>query len=272
MFVETQASQSIHRNLSQERSLSPSGSVGGQVRATQRQYEFTPTQHGSGRSSFNWLTGSSIDTLAEYAVPSSSESLSSSMLLVSKRSEKFKQGTFKPVGPDFGKKRLGLPGDEVDSKTKGIEERAEILRLRRRFLKDQDKLSLIYARKSLAEQKREQEMKSELKMKYDAQVTLYRSYRVGDLPDIQIEYCSLIAPLQGLAQKDPTFAKQLFSSLFSGIFHEVKNSENPSEKNAIVQKLLNNFNNFLSMSLSYFPPFIACIQVNPDTWHESNWM
>ncbi|KAI1243372.1 hypothetical protein IHE44_0000969 [Lamprotornis superbus] len=247
MFVETQASPSIHRNLSQERSLSPSGSVGGQVRATQRQYEFTPTQHGSGRSSFNWLTGSSIDTLAEYAVPSSSESLSSSMLLVSKRSEKFKQATFKPLGPDFGKKRLGLPGDEVDSKTKGIEERAEILRLRRRFLKDQDKLSLIYARKSLAEQKREK-------------VTLYRSYRVGDLPDIQIEYCSLIAPLQGLAQKDPTFAKQLFSSLFSGIFHEVKKSKNPSEKNAIVQKLLNDFNNFLSMSLSYFPPFIACIQ------------
>uniref|UniRef100_A0A8C3RFN2 DNA-dependent protein kinase catalytic subunit n=1 Tax=Cyanoderma ruficeps TaxID=181631 RepID=A0A8C3RFN2_9PASS len=260
MFVDTQASPSIHRNLSQERSLSPSGSVSGQVRATQRQYEFTPTQHGSGRSSFNWLTGSSLDTLAEYAVPSSSESLSSSMLLVSKRSEKFKQATFKPVGPDFGKKRLGLPGDEVDSKTKGIEERAEILRLRRRFLKDQDKLSLIYARKSLAEQKREKEMKSELKMKYDAQVTLYRSYRVGDLPDIQIEYCSLIAPLQGLAQKDPTFAKQLFSSLFSGIFHEVKKSKNPPEKNAIVQKLLNDFNNFLSMSLSYFPPFIACIQ------------
>ncbi|XP_027494416.1 DNA-dependent protein kinase catalytic subunit isoform X2 [Corapipo altera] len=260
MFVGTQASQSIHRNLSQERSLSASGSVSGPVRATQRQYEFTPTQHVSGRSSFNWLTGSSIDTLAEYAVPSSSESLSSSMLLVSKWSEKFKQATFKPVGPDFGKKKLNLPGVEVDSKTKGIEERAEILRLRRRFLKDQDKLSLIYARKSLAEQKREKEMKSELKMKYDAQVTLYRSYRVGDLPDIQIEYRSLIAPLQGLAQKDPTFAKQLFSSLFSGIFHEVEKSKNSSEKNAIVQKLLNDFNNFLSTSLSYFPPFIACIQ------------
>lgn len=79
------------------------------------QFHFT-----GGRSSFNWLTGSSIDTLAEYAVPSSSESLSSSMLLVSKRSEKFKQRTFKPVGPDFGKKRLSLPGDEVDSKTKGL--------------------------------------------------------------------------------------------------------------------------------------------------------
>uniref|UniRef100_A0A8C0BSU3 DNA-dependent protein kinase catalytic subunit n=1 Tax=Buteo japonicus TaxID=224669 RepID=A0A8C0BSU3_9AVES len=260
MFVETQASQSIHRNLSQERFFSASGSVSGRVRATQQRYEFTPTQHVSGRSSFNWLTGSSIDTLAEYTVPSSSESLSSSMLLVNKQSEKFKQVTFKPVGPDFGKKRLGLPGDEVDSKTKGIEERAEILRLRRRFLKDQEKLNLIYARKGVAEQKREKEMKSELKMKHDAQVTLYRSYRVGDLPDIQIEYCSLIAPLQGLAQKDPTFAKQLFSSLFGGIFHEVEKSKTPSEKKAIIQKLLNIFNNFLSMSLSYFPPFIACIQ------------
>ncbi|XP_035175280.1 DNA-dependent protein kinase catalytic subunit [Oxyura jamaicensis] len=260
MFVESQVSQSTNKSLSQERSPSISGSVGGQVRATQRQYEFTPTQNVSGRSSYNWLTGNSIDTLAEYTVPSSSESLSSSMLLVNKRSEKFKQAAFKPVGPDFGKKRLGLPEDEVDSKTKGIDERAEILRLRRRFLKDREKVSLIYARKGVAEQKREQEIKSELKMKYDAQVTLYRSYRVGDLPDIQIEYCSLIAPLQGLAQKDPTFAKQLFSSLFGGIFHEVEKSKTPSEKKVIIQKLLKDFNHFLSMSLSYFPPFIACIQ------------
>lgn len=45
MFVETQASQSIHRNLSQERFFSASGSVSGRVRATQQRYEFTPTQH-----------------------------------------------------------------------------------------------------------------------------------------------------------------------------------------------------------------------------------
>ncbi|KAM8811045.1 DNA-dependent protein kinase catalytic subunit [Eudromia elegans] len=260
MFVETQASQGTNRSSSQERSPSTSGSVGGRVRATQQQNEFTPTQNISGRSSFNWLTGNSIDTLADYMVLSSSESLSSSMLLVSKRSEKFKPIAFKPVGPSFGKKRLSLPGDEVDSKTKGIDERTEILRLRRRFLKDQEKLSLIYARKGVAEQKREKEMKSELKMKHDAQVVLYRSYRVGDLPDIQIEYSSLIAPLQGLAQKDPTFAKQLFSSLFTGIMHEVEKSKTPSERKVIIQKLLKDFNHFLSVSVSYFPPFIACIQ------------
>uniref|UniRef100_A0A674JBQ4 DNA-dependent protein kinase catalytic subunit n=1 Tax=Terrapene triunguis TaxID=2587831 RepID=A0A674JBQ4_9SAUR len=120
MFVETQATQSAKRNRSQEGSLSTPGSLGGQVRATQQQYEFTPTQNVNGRSSFNWLTGSSIDTLAEYTVPSSSESLSSSMLFVSKRSEKSQRATLKPLGPNFGKKRLGLPGDEVDSKAKGI--------------------------------------------------------------------------------------------------------------------------------------------------------
>lgn len=37
-------------------------------------------------------------------------------------------------------------------------------------------------------------------MKHDAQVILYRSYRQGDLPDIQIKYSSLITPLQAVAQ------------------------------------------------------------------------
>lgn len=31
-------------------------------------------------------------------------------------------------------------------------------------------------------------------------MTLYRNYRVGDFPDIQISYSSLITPLQALAQ------------------------------------------------------------------------
>ena len=31
-------------------------------------------------------------------------------------------------------------------------------------------------------------------------VTMYRRYRAGDLPDIQIKYSDLIAPLQALAQ------------------------------------------------------------------------
>lgn len=36
----------------------------------------------------------------------------------------------------------------------GTDSRVDILRLRRRFLKDQEKISLIYAKKGIAEQKR----------------------------------------------------------------------------------------------------------------------
>uniref|UniRef100_A0A2K6EWI3 DNA-dependent protein kinase catalytic subunit n=1 Tax=Propithecus coquereli TaxID=379532 RepID=A0A2K6EWI3_PROCO len=259
MFVETQASQSTLQTRTQEGSLSARQPMAGQIRATQQQCDFTLTQTADGRSSFNWLTGSSIDPLVDYTV-SSSDSLSSSLLFAHKRSEKSQRAPLKSVGPDFGKKRLGLPGDEVDNKVKGTDSRAEILRLRRRFLKDQEKLSLIYARKGLAEQKREKEMKSELKMKQDAQVILYRSYRHGDLPDIQIKHSSLVAPLQAVAQRDPLIAKQLFSGLFSGILKEMDRFKTASEKNSITQKLLQDFNHFLNTTFSFFPPFVSCIQ------------
>ncbi|XP_006170510.1 DNA-dependent protein kinase catalytic subunit [Tupaia chinensis] len=259
MFVETQASQSTLQTRTQEGSLSVHRPVTGQVRATQQQYNFTPTQTADGRSTFNWLTGSSVDVLADYMGSSSPDAVSS-LLFAHKRSEKAQKTPLKSVGPDFGKKRLGLPGDEVDGKSQGTDSRAEILGLRRRFLKDQEKLSLIYARKGVAEQKREKEIKSELKMKQDAQVILYRSYRHGDLPDIQIKHSSLITPLQAVAQKDPIIAKQLFSSLFSGILKEMDKSKTTSEKNSITQKLLQDLNHCLSTTFFFFPPFVSCIQ------------
>ncbi|XP_075069595.1 DNA-dependent protein kinase catalytic subunit [Mixophyes fleayi] len=256
MFVETQASQSSYGSRTQG-SLSELEPGEAQLRATQQNYQFTPTQNIGGRNSFNWLTGSSIDTLADYNVDSSSESMSSTLLFTSKRSEKARRGPLKPLGPNFGKQKLGLSRNESDSKD--AEERSAILRLRRRFLKDQEKLSIIYARKGVAEQKREKAIKVEQKMKQDAQVILYRSYRHGDLPDIQIAYRALIAPLQALAQRDPTLAKQLFSVLFSGILEEMK-TNSPSLMNSVATKLLDQFNRFLSSTVSYFPPFIACVQ------------
>ncbi|XP_036089192.1 DNA-dependent protein kinase catalytic subunit [Rousettus aegyptiacus] len=260
MFIETQTSQNTLQTWTQKGSLSDRGAMARQIRATQQQYDFTPTQNTDGRSSFNWLTGSNIDPLVDYMVSSSSDSLSSSLLFVHKRSEKSRRALLKSVGPDFGKKRLGLPGDKVDNKAKDTDNRAEILRLRRRFLKDQEKLSLIYARKGVAEQKREEEIKSKLKMKHDAQVVLYRSYRQGDLPDIQIKYSSLITPLQAVAQRDSIIAKQLFGSLFSGIIKEMDKYKTMSEKNNITQKLLQDFNLFLNTTFSFFPPFVSCIQ------------
>lgn len=66
------------------------------------------------RTAYNWLTGSSVDTLAEYTL--GSESMSS--LLVFDKKER-RTAARKPVGEGFGLKRLTAPTDEVDSHTKG---------------------------------------------------------------------------------------------------------------------------------------------------------
>lgn len=44
MFIETQASQSTLQTRTQERSLPAQGVMARQIRATQQQYDFTPTQ------------------------------------------------------------------------------------------------------------------------------------------------------------------------------------------------------------------------------------
>jgi DNA-PKcs, CC5 len=44
-----------------------------------------------------------------------------------------------------------------------------------------------------------QSVEREQKQRRENEVTMYRRYRIGDLPDIQIPYSALVAPLQGLA-------------------------------------------------------------------------
>lgn len=61
------------------------------------------------------MTGSSVDTLADYSL--SSESLSS-LLVFEKKAER-RTVARKPVGEGFGLRRLTASTDEVDSRTKG---------------------------------------------------------------------------------------------------------------------------------------------------------
>ncbi|XP_061568965.1 DNA-dependent protein kinase catalytic subunit [Cololabis saira] len=251
MFVETQSSQGP-----ESVAASQSGAMRGKIRATQTSLEFTQTQISGRRTSYNWLTGSSVDTLADYSL--GSESLSS--LLVFDKKERQARAR-RPVGEGFGLRRLTAQTDEVDSRTRAENERrSNILRLRRRFLKDQEKVSLNFAHKEIQQQRQRKEEKADQRLRKEAQVTLYRNYRVGDFPDVQIPHSSLIAPLQALAQRDPILAKQLFSSLFSGILQEMEKQRNPEESGRIKEELRCSMNTFLSKSSLCFPPFIACVQ------------
>lgn len=254
MFMETQATQGS------EAAGSQAASVRGQIRATQTSLEFSQTlAPGAGRrSAYNWLTGSNVDTLADYSL--SSDTLSSLLVFEKKRSER-PQAAWRAVGAGFGSNRLTAANDETDSRSAAERERrADILRLRKRFLKDKEKESNIFAKKEIQSQRTKRERRADLKIRQDAQVTLYRSYRVGDLPDIQIQFSSLIAPLQALAQRDATLAKQLFSSLFAGVLVEMEGSKSSKETTTILKDLMQTLNTFLNMSTVYFPPFISCVQ------------
>ncbi|KAK1885467.1 DNA-dependent protein kinase catalytic subunit [Dissostichus eleginoides] len=252
MFVETQSSQ-----IPESVSATQSGSIKGKVRATQTSLEFSQTQTAGRRTAYNWLTGSSVDTLADYTL--GSDSLSS-LMVFDKKSER-QAAARRPVGEGFGLRRLTASTDEVDSRTQAAnEQRNNILRLRRRFLKDQEKVSLNFAQKEIRHQRQKKEDKADQRLRKEAQVTLYRNYRVGDFPDVQIPYSSLIAPLQALAQRDPILAKQLFSSLFAGILQEMETLKPREESGRIKEELRCNMNTFLSKSSLCFPPFIACVQ------------
>nr|XP_046226723.1 DNA-dependent protein kinase catalytic subunit isoform X2 [Scatophagus argus] len=251
MFVETQSSQSPESSAA-----SQSGAIKGKLRATQTSLEFSQTQTAGRRTAYNWLTGSSVDTLAEYTL--ASESLSS-LLVFDKKAER-RTTARRPVGEGFGLRRLTASTDEVDSRTAENEQRRNILRLRRRFLKDQEKVSLTYAQKEIQQQRQKKEEKADQRLRKEAQVTLYRNYRVGDFPDIQISYSSLITPLQALAQRDPLLAKQLFSSLFAGVLQEMDKVKPRGDSRRIKEELRVTMNSFLSRSSLCFPPFIACVQ------------
>ncbi|XP_026183019.1 DNA-dependent protein kinase catalytic subunit isoform X2 [Mastacembelus armatus] len=247
MFVETQSSEDPE-------SVSASQPImRGKLRATQTSLEFTQTQTAGRHTAYNWLTGTSVDTLAEYTL--GSESLSS-LLVFNKKAERQER---RPVGEGFGLRRLSLATDEMDSHTRENEQLNNILRLRRRFLKDQEKVSLSYAQKEIRQQRQKKQEKADQKLRIEAEVTLYRNYRVGDFPDIQIQYSSLIAPLQALAQRDPIFAKQLFTSLFAGVLQEMDKHE-PEKSDGIKEELRSTMNAFLNKSTLCFPPFIACVQ------------
>jgi len=106
---------------------------------------------------------------------------------------------------------MTFPGSQDDSGT------SEVLKLKRRFLKDRTVEGSFFAkvemRKKLARQVCRhgcqlpfyflgplQELRQRQKAARGSRVVLYRRYREGELPDIQIKYSDVIRPLQALAQ------------------------------------------------------------------------
>ena len=77
-------------------------------------------------------------------------------------------------------------------------------------MKSQEKTSNYFAMKERRAQQFRETVAQRQKAARDHKVVMYRKYRAGELPDIQIKHSELIVPLQAVAQHDNVLARQLF--------------------------------------------------------------
>ncbi|CAF3871944.1 unnamed protein product [Rotaria magnacalcarata] len=105
----------------------------------------------------------------------------------------------------------------------------------------------------------EKQFLNEIKLKQENQVEKYRTYRIGELPDIQIRYSDIIIPLQALAQYDNHIARLLYASLFTSIFNSLEDKLLPDEYFNLIQTIQHRFDVMLSQSEIFYPSFVAAL-------------
>ena len=76
------------------------------------------------------------------------------------------------------------------------------------------------------------------------QVGLYRQYRIGELPDIQIDFKDVIMPLMAIVRADQTIATEVFVEIFGEIYKDERDQE-------VRGKLGDGLKNILSSSKLY---------------------
>jgi len=254
------------------------GDSSGPLRETQvgEHQSFEPTQMGGGgaRGAYNWLTQSeSLDTFAADYSATSGDGTESSLLFTvgatgntSSRSKSYPHRP-RPVASDFGKGKVGQSSTSVTNRaeknaSKG-DESGDILRLKKRFYKSQQEASRVFFinRNTLINKQRDK-LIDEQKQRREHQVTMYRKYRSGDLPDIQINYSYIIAPLQALAQRDTMIARLLFGALFKAVLVRLRQDRSEAEGLEVVTKINRALTTMLATSVYFCPPFIASILVS----------
>ncbi|GAB1598867.1 DNA-dependent protein kinase catalytic subunit-like isoform X1, partial [Argonauta hians] len=216
------------------------------------QQQFTPTQD----VPFNWLTQSNqpftmeVDTLDSGAP--------SSLLTASRSTVTQIPSPRKRPGPE--QKQASTSVSSLSEKSQSVETRRKKFEyLRKRVLKDSSSQGVYYAKLEIVKKATRVQYAFNEKSRHENQVTLYRKYRSGDLPDIQITYSYLIATLQAVAQRDSSIARLLFNSLFNGIYgcaEGLKAEEDMKASNLAIQSSIEIM---LKSSELYFPPFISCM-------------
>ncbi|KAJ8958549.1 hypothetical protein NQ314_006388 [Rhamnusium bicolor] len=116
---------------------------------------------------------------------------------------------------------------------------------RRRFLKDKSKISISHAHYEVKKKVKQVQQRIDLAKEREKQVNIYRNYRKGDFPDIQILLSSVLKPLQMLSLCDSEVSKMLFSEIFKGLVLKV-------EKNDLFLQTVSDSIRFIFNNSTYF--------------------
>ncbi|EFA79656.1 DNA-dependent protein kinase subunit [Heterostelium album PN500] len=97
-----------------------------------------------------------------------------------------------------------------------------VMEMRNRFKKKDNRTdgerNAAFARLAVKKSKDRDELMSRAKQARENQVTMFRKYRSGELPDIQIKLQEILRPLQSLCQMDHHVGTSVFSLLFTTIY------------------------------------------------------
>ncbi|KAJ8918257.1 hypothetical protein NQ315_014127 [Exocentrus adspersus] len=124
---------------------------------------------------------------------------------------------------------------------------------KRRFLRDKSKISISFAHHETKKRVKKAESRISLAKEREKKVTLYRSYRKGDFPDIQILLSSILTPLQMLSLHDGEIARMLVTEIFKGIITKVENNE------TFLQSVLESIQYIFNNSTSFNPNLIGTL-------------
>ncbi|XP_069947778.1 DNA-dependent protein kinase catalytic subunit isoform X2 [Cherax quadricarinatus] len=275
LFSESQgrseSSLSSLLTLTQGSTTSEESSTLGNIQATQANVFSVTQQPGA---TFDWVTESTFDTTLadmEYEATHAPVHGSTTGLLFSVQPSGKNSGRYKRSG--IGNTRM-QPPDETDHADSASTTQSRLVR--RRFVKNQDreKQSIYFAKLEERRIKLRDTLEQERRSRREAQVTMYRQYRVGELPDIQIPHRALIAPLQALAQRDRKVARLLFEVLAQGVVDSVKNIMSYGDEESWLEQLHDSLNSILTDSYMCYPEVMRTVlhlmisndvSVNPET-------
>uniref|UniRef100_A0A131YHX4 DNA-dependent protein kinase catalytic subunit n=1 Tax=Rhipicephalus appendiculatus TaxID=34631 RepID=A0A131YHX4_RHIAP len=239
LFAET-LSFSQTQSTTSTQSSTTDGDTSQRLRATQATVQFTPTQQTgtSGESNtYNWLTQSTHEPTLP--IEERKQPRSATILQLS-------------------------PNKAADPKHGGstIEKADNLRHLRKRFLRDEDQVRLQHMRREVRRNETRRKLRTEQRARREAEVTLYRRYRMGDFPDIQITHAALIAPMQALAQQDQQVAQMLLANVVTSMLCESRREGSPLSKqqDELCKGLRGALAGILEGSIRCFPPLVAFVQ------------